>query len=128
MSERTVPLSVVVLTFNEERNLEACLDSVRGWVEEIFVVDSGSTDRTLAIAERLGARVVAHPFENHTAQWTWALTSLPLRTSWVLGLDADQRVTPELQHEIGDRLTASAAPSASAVSYTHLTLPTNREV
>ena len=75
-------VSVVVLTFNEERNLEACLESVAGWAAEIFVVDSGSTDATVRIAERSGARVVTHAFETHTRQWAWALRSFarPLRS------------------------------------------------
>lgn len=100
----SVPLSVVVLTFNEERNLPACLASVTGWARTVFVVDSGSTDRTLAIAEQYGARVVHHAFETHARQWAWALAHLPLDTSWVLGLDADQRVTPEFRVEAARRL------------------------
>jgi glycosyltransferase involved in cell wall biosynthesis len=93
-------LSVVVLTFNEERNLEACLTSVSSWVRDVFVVDSGSTDRTCAIAEAHGARVVRHAFDTHARQWQWALATLPLRTSWVLALDADQRVMPALRTAI----------------------------
>jgi cellulose synthase/poly-beta-1,6-N-acetylglucosamine synthase-like glycosyltransferase len=72
-----VPLTVVVLTYNEERNLSACLESVAGWAGEIFVVDSGSTDHTVEIAERHGARVVTHSFESHAKQWNWALHYLP---------------------------------------------------
>jgi glycosyltransferase involved in cell wall biosynthesis len=98
------PISVVVLTFNEERNLPACLESVAGWAGDIFVVDSGSTDRTAAIAERHGARFVPHPFETHALQWRWALSELPIRTDWVLALDADQRVMPELAGEITRKL------------------------
>ena len=105
--------SVVVLTFNEERNLAACLDSVAGWAAEIFVVDSGSTDRTVAIAREFGAEVVTHPFETHARQWRWALETLPLNADWILGLDADQRVTPELRDEI-DTLLASGPTVAGA--------------
>jgi glycosyltransferase involved in cell wall biosynthesis len=96
-----VPLAAVVLTFNEERNLDACLGSLAGWVSELHVVDSGSTDQTLAIAARHGAAVISHPFETHARQWQWAVHSLPLRADWILALDADQRVTPELAAEIG---------------------------
>jgi glycosyltransferase involved in cell wall biosynthesis len=96
----TAQISVVVLTFNEELNLAACLESVAGWVSEIFVVDSGSTDGTLAIAGRFGAKVVAHPFETHARQWEWALAHLPLGSEWVLALDADQRVTFALRDEL----------------------------
>jgi len=96
-----IPISVIILTYNEESNLEVCLSSVCGWTREIFVVDSGSTDRTREIAARLGATLVDHPFETHARQWDWALANLPLQTDWILGLDADQRVTPELAAEIG---------------------------
>lgn len=93
-------LSVIVLTYNEETNLPACLESLRGVDCETFVVDSGSTDRTVAIAGEYGARVVDHPFETHAKQWDWALNHVPIATDWVLGLDADQRLTPELRNEI----------------------------
>jgi glycosyltransferase involved in cell wall biosynthesis len=97
-------VSVVVLTFNEERNLAACLDSVKAWAARVFVVDSGSVDATLAIAQGRGAEVVTHPFETHAKQWQWALGTLPIQTDWVLGLDADQRVTPELAAQIASLL------------------------
>ncbi|HYU79249.1 MAG TPA: glycosyltransferase family 2 protein [Vicinamibacterales bacterium] len=95
-----LPITVVILTFNEERNLPACLDTVSAWAQDVFVVDSGSVDGTLAIARASDARIVTHPFETHARQWDWALRHLPIATDWVLGLDADQRVTPELRDEI----------------------------
>jgi glycosyltransferase involved in cell wall biosynthesis len=100
MTSRRVPVTVVVLTFNEERNLAACLDSVKAWAARTIVVDSGSVDATLAIAQGRGAEVVSHPFETHAKQWQWALATLPIESDWVLGLDADQRVTPELADQI----------------------------
>jgi glycosyltransferase involved in cell wall biosynthesis len=96
------PVTAIVLTLNEEENLGACLDSVAGWVTDLFVVDSGSTDRTVEIARGYGARVVTHPFETHAGQWKWALASLPVSTEWILALDADQRVTPSLRDEIAE--------------------------
>lgn len=95
-----IPLSVIVLTKDEELNLDGCLASVDQVVDEIFVVDSGSTDATVEIATKHGAQVVTHEFHGHTAQWRWALDNLPLRNTWVLGLDADQRLTPELGEEL----------------------------
>ena len=89
-----------MLTFNEAENLEDCLRGVSQWAREIFVVDSGSTDDTRDIARRMGATVFVHPFESHSRQWEWALGNLPVHGEWVLGLDADQRVTPELAGEI----------------------------
>ena len=75
-----IPLTVLVLTYNEEMNIEKCLQSVTGWVANIFVVDSGSTDRTINIAKAYGAEVVTHLFETHASQWKWALENLPLKT------------------------------------------------
>src|SRR5262245_33608146 len=100
MSDRA-KLSIVVLTYNEQLNLAACLESVHGWASQIFIVDSGSTDGTASIAARYGAIVATHPFETHARQWQWAMANLPLEHDWVLGLDADQRVTPELAAQIG---------------------------
>lgn len=100
------PLAVIVLTFDEEANLDACLASVAGLATELHVVDSGSQDRTLEIAVRHGARVAAHPFETHARQWAWALGNLPIGADWVLALDADQRVTPELAAGIRSFLAA----------------------
>jgi glycosyltransferase involved in cell wall biosynthesis len=95
-----VPVSVVILTLNEEVNLSQCLASVSHWARDVFVVDAGSIDRTKEIAREHGATVVEHPFETHAAQWHWALGNLPIQTEWVLGLDADQQVGEDLADEI----------------------------
>jgi glycosyltransferase involved in cell wall biosynthesis len=95
-----LPLSVVLLTYNEEANLETCLDRVVSWAHEIFIVDSGSTDRTLEIAHHYGATSFFHPFESHTRQWNWALRNLPFSCDWALCLDADQQLTLELKTEL----------------------------
>lgn len=113
MTPERVAVSVVVLTFNEELNLPACLDSVSAWASRIFVVDSGSADDTLSIARGRGAHVATHAFETHARQWQWALANLPIDTEWVLGLDADQRVTPELRDQIATLL--GTEPAAAGV-------------
>src|SRR3954471_2607357 len=110
-------VSVVILTHNEELNLERCLESISGWGTGLFVVDSGSTDRTLDIARRHGARVFTNPFVNHVRQWQWALANLPLETTWVLALDADQSVTPELREDISRKLQAWSGPGSPAGAY-----------
>jgi glycosyltransferase involved in cell wall biosynthesis len=110
-----VDVSVVVLTFNEEKNITACLESVRGWATDIFVVDSGSTDRTVELAAAAGATVRVHPFETHARQWRWALAELPLATDWVLGLDADQRVTASLREAM--RLAISSRTAADFAGF-----------
>lgn len=99
-----IPLTVIILTHNEEVNLPACLESLRGLDCEVFVVDSGSTDRTREIAKAYGAKVYEHPFENYAAQRNWAQENLPITTEWVLHLDADERLTPELVQEITEVL------------------------
>ncbi len=104
MPERTgarglVSVSVVVLTRNEAPNLEECLGSVR-WASEALVVDSFSTDATVEIAERLGARVFLHAFEACADQWNWALDNLPFSNEWVLVLDADERIPQPLAAKI----------------------------
>lgn len=93
-------LSVIILTFNEEVNLPACLDSLCGLKCRLFVVDSGSTDKTIEIAKAAGAVIDSHPFLNYALQRNWALENLELMTTWVLNLDADERLTPELVAEI----------------------------
>jgi glycosyltransferase involved in cell wall biosynthesis len=99
-AKATLPITAVVLTFNEELNLQACLESIGGWTASIMVIDSGSTDRTLEIARRHGAVLMEHPFESHATQWRWALDQLPPSANWILALDADQRITPQLQDEL----------------------------
>jgi len=94
-----------VTTKNEERCLRACLESAR-FAEEIVVVDSGSTDQTRSIARSLADKVLEHEYENPAAQKNWALPQLT--HDWVLILDADERVTPELRAEI-ERVLADPA-------------------
>src|SRR5689334_18313048 len=102
-------LSVVILTLNEEHNLPDCIASLRGLNCELFVIDSGSTDRTMGIAVNAGAHVINHPFENYSAQRNWAQNQLPDTSGWVLHLDADERLTPELVAEINHILSEDPA-------------------
>lgn len=94
------PVAAVVLTYNEERNLPDCLASLAGWVDELFVVDSGSTDGTVDIARDALAVVAQHPFEHYGAQRNWAIDNLPITAPWTLHVDADERITPELRESI----------------------------
>jgi len=88
--------SFIILTFNEEQHLPRLLNSIAELKASIFILDSGSTDDTLKIAESFGASVKDHSFENHPKQWDYALKNFEVKTPWVIGLDADQIVTPEL--------------------------------
>jgi glycosyltransferase involved in cell wall biosynthesis len=86
-------------------------------VQEIFVVDAGSTDGTLEIATQAGARVLPHAFVSHARQWHWALQHLPLTAPWVLGLDADQRVTPALRQEMMQVLASAPGLAHAPAGY-----------
>lgn len=103
MSTQSI-LSIVILTRNEEANLPVCLESLRSLRRHIYVVDSGSTDRTLDIARSFGCKIVSHEFENHASQLNWVLEHIPITTPWVMRLDADERLTPELAEEITQTL------------------------
>jgi glycosyltransferase involved in cell wall biosynthesis len=95
-----VPVSAVVLTYNEEVNIEACLRSVAGWSQEIFVLDSGSTDHTLDICHKYTHLVNFHPYVDHVSQWDWVLKNLPLTSEWIMPLDADHVITEKLKQQI----------------------------
>ena len=97
---RRAPVDVLIQTYNEDLNLPHTLASVAGWANRVFVVDSGSTDRTVEVAEQAGATVVPHAWEGYAAQKNWALDNLPFESPWVLILDADESVLPALRDEI----------------------------
>lgn len=90
-------LAVLILTYNEEQNIAACIESAT-CADEVVVIDSGSADRTADIARSLGARVVSRAFDGFGPQRNFALTQTD--TEWVMYLDADERITPELAAEI----------------------------
>lgn len=92
-------ISVLILTFNEECNIAECIGSV-SWADEILVVDSGSSDNTVAIAESMGAKVLTRKFDNFANQRNFGLEAGKPRNPWVLHLDADERVRPELAAEL----------------------------
>jgi len=96
-------VSVIILTLNEEVNLPACLESVK-WCDDIVVFDSLSSDRTVAIAEAAGARVVQRAFDNYAGQRRAALSEVKFRHPWVLMVDADERSTEAFIKEIDHRL------------------------
>lgn len=97
-------LTILILTYNEEKHIERCMRSALQVAHQVFVVDSFSTDRTLAIAQSHGAQVRQHEFKNHAAQLAWALENLPISTEWVMRVDADEVITPALDEEIRSRL------------------------
>ena len=99
----SVPVSVVVLTLNEEPNIRRCLASV-GWADQVVVVDSGSTDGTVAAAKSMGAEVAEQPWLGFSAQRDYALRMPLIRHDWVYFVDADEWVSPQLAAEIAGKL------------------------
>ncbi|MDB4303296.1 glycosyltransferase family 2 protein [Desulfosarcina sp.] len=97
-------LVAIILTLNEAQHLPRCLASLDGVVDQVLVADCFSTDETTRIAEENGSRVVLHEWINHATQFNWALTQLDVDTDWVLRIDADEYLTPELAAEIRERL------------------------
>jgi glycosyltransferase involved in cell wall biosynthesis len=106
------PISVAIITLNEERNIGACLESVK-WAEEIVVCDSGSQDRTLDIAEGYGARTFRDEWRGFAGHKNLAVERCG--QPWVLSLDADERVTEALRWEIEGVLADPAAPNGYLV-------------
>jgi glycosyltransferase involved in cell wall biosynthesis len=100
---RTVPVSVVVLTHDEEPNIARCLASV-AWADQVLVVDSGSADATVSIARSLGAEVVQQPWLGFSAQREFALRHPAVRHDWVYFVDADEWISAALAVEVAQRL------------------------
>lgn len=118
---RTAKVSVLILTLNEEKNLARCLESV-SWCDDVVVLDSYSTDQTLEIARRHGARVFQRKFDNWSAHQNWANENIDFKHRWVYYSDADEVVSPELAaelREIADQAPGdeAAAPVAYRVRY-----------
>lgn len=95
--------SIYILTYNEEVDIAACIESAQ-LSDDIIVVDSCSSDRTVEIAHRYPVQVIQHPFESHGQQRTWMLESIPAKHEWVYILEADERMTPALFQECLDAI------------------------
>jgi len=93
-----ISISVVIITFNEEKNIERCIDSVKKIADEVIVIDSFSTDKTSDIAEAKGARIIEHRFEGYTAQKSFAVQQA--NHDFILSLDADEYLSPKLEQSI----------------------------
>lgn len=102
------PVSVVILTFNEEGNIAECIRSC-SWCDDIHVLDSGSTDRTQEIAREMGAKVHVNKFKSFGSQRNWAIDNIPCKHPWHFHLDADERFTPPVVREMCDLLGPDGA-------------------
>jgi glycosyltransferase involved in cell wall biosynthesis len=97
-------VAVIILTYNESLHLPRALNHVQGFAQEVFVVDSFSTDDTVDIARSYGAQVLQHPFQNQAKQFQWALDHAPMTAEWVMRLDADEVIEADLSQEIVAKL------------------------
>lgn len=102
-------LCVVILTHNEEKHIARALASVRGIAEQVFVIDSNSTDATVKIAADAGAKVLTHRFVNQAQQFQWGLDNAPITSDWIMRLDADEIIEDDLRAEIAQRLPSMPA-------------------
>lgn len=98
-------ITVIILTYNEELHIRRCIENVKQFAKTIYVIDSLSTDNTVSIAESMGAIVVPHKWPgNQAAQFNWALENIEVDTEWILRLDADEYLLPELIEELKVRV------------------------
>lgn len=100
-------LAVVILTYNEEKHLARCLESVKPLTDNIYIIDSFSKDRTAEIAKSFGAVCLEHKWENnHARQFNWGMDNLPEKPEWILRLDADEYLLPGLVDEIKQKISS----------------------
>ena len=90
-----LPITAIVMTYNEERNLEECLKSIYDYVDEIIIVDSYSNDKTEEISKKYTSKFYTNKFINHSKQFIWALNNCDIKNEWILRIDADERWTPK---------------------------------
>lgn len=114
VSKMKYPISLVVITLNEEANLARCLSSVT-FVDEIVVVDSGSTDKTVEIAESFGARVIKEPWQGYARQKILAVSHS--KNKWVLSLDGDEALSPELNLFLSKKLASGTSDFLAIDAY-----------
>lgn len=108
-------LTAIILTYNAEGQVEEAIASCADVADRLFVVDSGSTDGTVRLVRRLGCEVLLHPFETYALQRNWAQAQAGLApTDWVLHVDADERLSPELHDEIR---AVTRTPRADVAGY-----------
>lgn len=109
-------ITAIILTYNEEVHIRRCLENVNQFAKKVYVIDCFSTDKTIDICKELGAEVIQHPWPgNQAEQFNWALDNLQIDTEWILRLDADEYLLPELVTELNEKLP-SMGNGVSAIS------------
>ncbi len=97
-------ISVIILTFNEEKHIARCIKSLSTFTDKVFIVDSGSTDKTVEIARSMGAEVSVNQWVNYATQFNFGIENNPFKTKWLMRMDSDEYVLPELSDEINQKL------------------------
>ena len=97
-------IAAIILTKNEELHIERCISSLKGVCDEVFVVDSFSTDRTVEIAKKLGAQVFQNAWKNYATQFNWALANCPIKSDWLWRIDADEYLSGGLGEAVKMRI------------------------
>ena len=110
-----VPIAVVMISLNEAHNMEAVLENLKGWAQEVFLVDSYSQDETVDIALRYGVHVVQRQFRGFGDQWNFALRELPINARWTMKLDPDERLSDELKQNLQKVLRNGTADGFSVM-------------
>jgi glycosyltransferase involved in cell wall biosynthesis len=90
-----LPITAIIMTYNEERNLTACLESIKDYIDDIIIVDSFSNDKTEEIASRYTQKFYQNKWINYSKQYLWGIANTDIKHEWILRLDADERWTPE---------------------------------
>jgi glycosyltransferase involved in cell wall biosynthesis len=100
-------ISVIILTLNEEKHIARCIQSLLSITDKIFIIDSGSIDNTVKIAENLGAKVILNKWVSYAFQFNFGIKNNPFNTKWLMRMDADEYILPELAAEINTKLPVS---------------------
>jgi glycosyltransferase involved in cell wall biosynthesis len=126
----SVPIAIVMITLNEAHNLEAVLANLKGWAQEVYIVDSYSRDSTIDIALAHGVHVVQRKFCGFGDQWNFALT-LPVRAPWTMKLDPDERLSDELKASIANAVGTPEDKAFAVKRHLHFLgrrLPISQEI
>jgi glycosyltransferase involved in cell wall biosynthesis len=117
VDKQKAKVAVVILTFNEEANISQALDSIVDWADELFILDSFSTDRTVEIARQYDCIVAQNRFENYAKQRNYALEHLQINSEWMLFLDADEWLPSALKEEITELVSLSPEENGFYLSW-----------
>ena len=97
-------ISVIILTYNEEKHIERCIKSIKKYSDNIYIIDSYSTDNTIAISKSFNSTILQNEFINQSKQFAWALDNIDFKTEWILRIDADEYLEDNLIIEIKNKL------------------------